>query len=98
MMFDVVVRDATASVNLFHDARLLANNGRVIVIGNRGEITTNPHELMARRASSRVMPSRQSRRSAGVLPRRAASFAKKKRAQPVAGQSCAPVHQSADEP
>jgi hypothetical protein len=35
-----------------------ANNGRVIVIGNRGEVTINPRELMARRAAIRglVLP------------------------------------------
>jgi len=31
--------------------RLLAVNGRVIVIGNRGEITINPRELMGRRGT-----------------------------------------------
>jgi NADPH:quinone reductase len=32
----------------------LANNGRVIVIGTRGEVTINPRELMGRRASIRA--------------------------------------------
>ena len=32
----------------------LANNGRVIVIGSRGEVTINPRELMGRRASIRA--------------------------------------------
>jgi NADPH:quinone reductase len=31
----------------------LANNGRIIVIGSRGEVTINPRELMGRRASIR---------------------------------------------
>jgi NADPH2:quinone reductase len=30
---------------------LLATNGRVVVIGNRGEITINPRDLMGRRGS-----------------------------------------------
>jgi NADPH2:quinone reductase len=34
--------------------KLLATNGRIIVIGNRGEITINPRELMGRRASIRA--------------------------------------------
>jgi len=32
---------------------MLATNGRVIIIGNRGEITINPRDLMLRRASAR---------------------------------------------
>ncbi len=42
-----------ANVNLATDLKLLALYGRVIVIGNRGEITINPRELMARRAMVR---------------------------------------------
>jgi len=48
-----VVLEMLANVNLANDLRLLAPRGRVIVIGNRGEITINPRELMARRASVR---------------------------------------------
>jgi NADPH:quinone reductase len=36
-------------VNLYHDTKLLANNGRVIVIGSRGEVTINPRQLAALR-------------------------------------------------
>jgi NADPH2:quinone reductase len=32
----------------------LASNGRVVVIGSRGEVTINPRELMSRRASIRA--------------------------------------------
>ena len=32
----------------------MANNGRVIVLGSRGEVTINPRELMSRRASIRA--------------------------------------------
>ena len=48
-----IVLEMLANVNLATDLRLLAKLGRVIVIGNRGEITINPRELMARRASVR---------------------------------------------
>lgn len=48
-----VVLEMLANVNLATDLRLLAIRGRVIVIGNRGEITINPRELMSRRASVR---------------------------------------------
>jgi NADPH2:quinone reductase len=45
-----VVTEMLANVNLATDLKLLSLYGRVIVIGNRGEITINPRELMARRA------------------------------------------------
>jgi NADPH2:quinone reductase len=45
-----VVLEMLANVNLATDLKLLAQYGRVIVIGNRGEITINPRELMLRRA------------------------------------------------
>jgi len=48
-----VVLEMLANVNLATDLKLLAKEGRVIIIGNRGEITINPRELMARRASAR---------------------------------------------
>lgn len=48
-----IVLEMLANVNLAMDMKLLALNGRVIVIGNRGEITINPRELMSRRASVR---------------------------------------------
>jgi NADPH:quinone reductase len=46
-----LILEMIANVNLATDLKLLAVNGRVIVIGNRGEITINPRELMARRAT-----------------------------------------------
>src|SRR6201984_3635768 len=46
-----IILEMVANVNLSHDARLLASNGRVIVIGGRGEVAINPRDLMARRAS-----------------------------------------------
>jgi NADPH2:quinone reductase len=48
-----IVLEMLANVNLANDLKLLATNGRVIVIGNRGEITINPRDAMARRASIR---------------------------------------------
>ncbi len=51
-----VVLEMLANVNLATDLKLLAQYGRVIVIGNRGEITINPRELMLRRAMVRFMP------------------------------------------
>jgi NADPH2:quinone reductase len=48
-----IILEMLANVNLSHDTRLLANDGRVIVIGSRGEVTINPRELMGRRASIR---------------------------------------------
>ena len=48
-----VVLEMLANVNLATDLKLLATNGRVIIIGNRGEITINPRDFMLRRASAR---------------------------------------------
>jgi NADPH2:quinone reductase len=48
-----VILEMLANVNLSNDTKLLANNGRVVVIGSRGEVTINPRELMGRRASIR---------------------------------------------
>jgi len=48
-----VILEMLANVNLAADLKLLATNGRVIIIGNRGEITINPRDLMLRRASAR---------------------------------------------
>src|SRR6201987_5021358 len=49
-----VILEMLANVNLSNDTKLLATNGRVIVIGSRGEVTINPRELMGRRASIRA--------------------------------------------
>jgi NADPH:quinone reductase len=48
-----IVLEMLANVNLAADLKMLAQHGRVIVIGNRGEITINPRDLMARRSSVR---------------------------------------------
>jgi NADPH:quinone reductase len=49
-----IILEMLANVNLAHDTKLLGNHGRVIVIGNRGEVTIDPRELMLRRASIRA--------------------------------------------
>jgi NADPH:quinone reductase len=49
-----VILEMLANVNLASDLKLLALRGRVIVIGNRGEVTINPRDLMSRRASVRA--------------------------------------------
>jgi NADPH:quinone reductase len=46
-----VILEMAAHINLATDLKLLAQHGRTVVIGNRGEITINPRELMGRRAS-----------------------------------------------
>ena len=48
-----IILEMLANVNLSADLKLLATNARVIIIGNRGEITINPRDLMSRRASAR---------------------------------------------
>jgi NADPH2:quinone reductase len=44
-----------ANVNLQRDLELLAPRGRVVVVGNRGEITINPRLLMTKDAGVRGM-------------------------------------------
>lgn len=49
-----IILEMLANVNLANDLKLIAIGGRVVVIGNRGEITINPRDLMARRGSVRA--------------------------------------------
>jgi NADPH2:quinone reductase len=49
-----IILEMLANVNLPKDLKLLAKQGRVIVIGNRGETTINARDLMGRRASIRA--------------------------------------------
>jgi NADPH:quinone reductase len=49
-----VILEMLANVNLGADLKLLAANGRVIVIGSRGDVTITPRDLMRRRASIRA--------------------------------------------
>ncbi len=46
-----LILEMLANVNLARDLTLLAKNGRVIVIGNRGTIEIDPREIMRREAS-----------------------------------------------
>lgn len=46
-----LVLEMLANVNLGHDLKLLAPQGRVVVIGSRGDVTITPRDLMARRGS-----------------------------------------------
>jgi NADPH2:quinone reductase len=68
-----IILEMLANVNLANDFKLLATNGRVIIIGNRGEITINPRDLMLRRASARgftlwaVTPAEQADIHAGLF-------------------------------
>jgi NADPH2:quinone reductase len=68
-----VVLEMLANVNLSADLKLLATNGRVIIIGNRGEITINPRDLMLRRASAKgftlwaITPAEEAEIHAGLI-------------------------------
>ncbi len=68
-----IILEMLANVNLSADLKLLATNGRVIIIGNRGEITINPRDLMLRRASARgftlwaITPSEETQIHAGLI-------------------------------
>jgi NADPH2:quinone reductase len=46
-----LILEMLANVNLGQDLKLLAQRGRVVVIGSRGEVTIAPRDLMLRRAS-----------------------------------------------
>jgi NADPH2:quinone reductase len=46
-----LILEMLANVNLGHDLRMLARDGRVVVIGSRGDVTITPRELMSRRGS-----------------------------------------------
>lgn len=68
-----IILEMLANVNLSADLKLLAINGRVIIIGNRGEITINPRDLMVRRASARgftlwaITPAEEAQIHAGLI-------------------------------
>src|SRR5262249_15461733 len=49
-----IIVEMLANVNLGHDLKLLAQYGRVVVVGSRGDVTITPRELMSRRASVRA--------------------------------------------
>jgi NADPH2:quinone reductase len=68
-----IILEMLANVNLASDLKLLAMNGRVIIIGNRGEVPINPRDLMSRRASARgftlwaITPSEEAEIHAGLI-------------------------------
>jgi NADPH2:quinone reductase len=49
-----VILEMLANVNLGGDLKLLAMNGRAVVVGSRGDVTITPRDLMSRRASVRA--------------------------------------------
>ncbi len=49
-----IILEMLANVNLGADLKLLAQIGRVVVIGSRGDVTITPRDLMSRRASIRA--------------------------------------------
>jgi NADPH:quinone reductase len=46
-----IILEMLANVNLGADLKLLAQKGRVVVIGSRGDVTITPRDLMSRRAA-----------------------------------------------
>lgn len=50
-----LIVEMLANVNLARDLEILAQYGRVVVVGNRGEISINPRETMKRDADIRGM-------------------------------------------
>jgi NADPH2:quinone reductase len=46
-----LILEMLANVNLGQDLKLLAQHGRVVVIGSRGDVTISPRDLMTRRGS-----------------------------------------------
>ena len=67
------ILEMLANVNLGGDLKMLAQNGRVIVIGSRGDVTITPRDLMARRASVRAFtlwaaqPTEEAEIHAGII-------------------------------
>lgn len=48
-----VILEMLANVNMGNDLQMLAMNGRLIIIGNRGEITINPRLFMHKRGTAK---------------------------------------------
>ena len=49
-----VILEMAAHLNLGHDLKMLALQGRTVVIGSRGDVVITPRDLMSRRASIRA--------------------------------------------
>ncbi len=68
-----LILEMLANVNLGHDLKLLATNGRVIVIGSRGDVTISPRDIMSRRGSIHaftlwgITPAEEKEIHAGIL-------------------------------
>jgi NADPH:quinone reductase len=68
-----IILEMLANVNLSADLKMLAMNGRVIIVGSRGEISVNPRDLMSRRASARgftlwaITPAEEAQIHAGLI-------------------------------
>lgn len=68
-----IILEMLANVNLSADLKMLAIHGRAIIIGNRGEISINPRDLMLRRASARgftlwaITPEEEADIHAGII-------------------------------
>lgn len=45
-----IILEMRGDLNLAHDTRMIAQGGRIVVIGNRGEVTLNAREIMSREA------------------------------------------------
>ncbi len=50
-----IILEMLANVNLANDLKVLAERGRVVVIGSRGEVTIDPRDTMKRNADIRGM-------------------------------------------
>lgn len=50
-----VILEMLANVNLGHDLKMLAQGGRVIVIGSRGDVTITPRDLMTREVTIKAL-------------------------------------------
>ncbi len=50
-----VILEMLANINLGADLKLIAVNGRIVVIGSRGDVTITPRELMSRRGAIHAM-------------------------------------------
>lgn len=67
-----IILEMLANVNLGGDAKMLARNGRIIVIGSRGAATIDARDLMVRRGSIRaftlwdITPAEEKEINAGV--------------------------------
>ena len=79
-----IILEMLANVNLSYDTKLLASNGRVVVIGSRGEVTINPREVPC--FDSRVHALGHYSGGGGGHPRRALCRPRKRHLRTVVGK------------